>query len=262
MALPLGFSGKLRILPTKFMPGELHAIEGSRVSFCLLQVLRTALVAASWSKKMPLAHVGAVFSLLDGPPGCDPGFDVICIGVGFCEGTLPTTLWRFQGYMACLVGLRVGVLVTVLFTFWLEVRVFSVSLGIHRTLVGLGLGLPMLHHPPGPYQHFKTAIWNAWRSKVCFGLCRRQGFSRGPMLDIAGSLQLLHAPHVRERNKALLRSILVGGEWFFLVMPTEKSFHAVFVAVLMEMGTFFGNVLTLLVHIRENPEFHDLIQKG
>ena len=35
------------------------------------------------------------------------------------------------------------------------------------------------------------------------------------MLDIAGSLQLLHAPHVRERDKALLRAIMVGGclEW-------------------------------------------------
>ena len=33
------------------------------------------------------------------------------------------------------------------------------------------------------------------------------------MLDIAGSLQLLHAPHVRERDKALLRSIMVGGVW-------------------------------------------------
>ena len=60
MALLLGFSDKLRILRTKFMPGALHAIEGSRISFCLLQVLRTALVAVSWSKKMPLAHVGLV----------------------------------------------------------------------------------------------------------------------------------------------------------------------------------------------------------
>ena len=43
-------------------------------SFGLLQRLRTAIVSAVWSKKIPLAHVGAVLSLLDGPPGCDPGF--------------------------------------------------------------------------------------------------------------------------------------------------------------------------------------------
>ena len=35
------------------------------------------------------------------------------------------------------------------------------------------------------------------------------------MLDIAGSLQLLHASHVRERDMALLKSIMVVCvEWF------------------------------------------------
>ena len=33
------------------------------------------------------------------------------------------------------------------------------------------------------------------------------------MLDIAGSLQLLHSPHVSERDKALLRAVMVGGVW-------------------------------------------------
>ena len=32
---------------------------------------------------MPLVHVGAVLSLLDGPPGCDPGFYVV-----WCRFTL------------------------------------------------------------------------------------------------------------------------------------------------------------------------------
>ena len=52
-----------------------------------------------------------------------------------------------------------------------------------------------------------------WRSKVSFDMCQRQGFRGGPLLDMAGSLQLLHAPHVRERDKALLRGIMVGGVW-------------------------------------------------
>ena len=36
------------------------------------------------------------------------------------------------------------------------------------------------------------------------------------MLDIFGSLQLLNSSHFRERDKALLRSIMVGWclEWF------------------------------------------------
>ena len=33
------------------------------------------------------------------------------------------------------------------------------------------------------------------------------------MLDTARSLQLLHAPHVGERGKALLTSIMVGVFW-------------------------------------------------
>ena len=33
------------------------------------------------------------------------------------------------------------------------------------------------------------------------------------MLDVHGSLQLLDSSHVRERDKALLRSIMVGGVW-------------------------------------------------
>ena len=38
------------------------------------------------------------------------------------------------------------------------------------------------------------------------------------MLDIPGSHQLLNSSHVRERDKALLRNIMVGGVWngFFL----------------------------------------------
>ena len=69
-------------------------------------------------------------------------------------------------------------------------------------------GLLLLHQLAGPYQHFKSAIWEAWQAKVSFDLCRRQGFREGPMLDTA-----LHAPHVRDRDKALLRSIMVGGVW-------------------------------------------------
>ena len=180
-----------------------------------------------------------MLALLDGPPGCDPGFYVIWYWCRLLRRYLahnPLEVPRLYGLLGRVAGGCPGHGPVHLLVGGASVLGFAWD---PSDSGWTGPGLPMLHHPPGPYQHFKTAIWNAWRSKVCFGLCRRQGFSRGPMLDIAGSLQLLHASHVRERNKALLKSILVGGEWFFLVMPTEKSFHAVFVAVLMEMGTFF-----------------------
>ena len=74
-------------------------------------------------------------------------------------------------------------------------------------------GLPLLSHLAGPIQHFKAALLNAWRNKVAADLCGRKGFRGGPLLDIHGSLQLLNSSHVRERDKALLRTIMVGGVW-------------------------------------------------
>ena len=41
-------------------------------------------------------------------------------------------------------------------------------------------------------------------------LCARKGFRGGPFLDVSGTLQLLNSDHVRERDKALLRGVLVG----------------------------------------------------
>ena len=70
--------------------------------------------------------------------------------------------------------------------------------------------LPMLCNLAGPVQHFRSAILDAWRKRVAADLCGRQGFRGGPLLDIHGSLQLLNSSHVRERDKALLRSIMGG----------------------------------------------------
>ena len=71
----------------------------------------------------------------------------------------------------------------------------------------------MLSHLAGPIQHFRSAILDAWRNTVAVDLCGRKGFRGGPLLDIHGSLQLLDSSHVRERDKALLRAIMVGGVW-------------------------------------------------
>ena len=67
MALPLGFSGKLRILRTTFLLGTLHAVEASGISFTLLQRLRSAFVSAVWSKKMPLPMLVRCSPYLMGP---------------------------------------------------------------------------------------------------------------------------------------------------------------------------------------------------
>ena len=76
-SLPLGFRGTLGLLRSKCIPAALHGIESSHVSDANLDSLRTAFVAAAWSARMPLAHPGAVLSLLDGPDGCDPAYVVV-----------------------------------------------------------------------------------------------------------------------------------------------------------------------------------------
>ena len=68
--------------------------------------------------------------------------------------------------------------------------------------------MPLLSNLSGPIQHFRGAILGAWRDKVSADLCDRKGFRGGHWLDIDGTLQLLNSDHVRERDKALLRSIL------------------------------------------------------
>ena len=62
-------------------------------------------------------------------------------------------------------------------------------------------GLPLLSSLAGLLQHFKAAIFDAWRNKVAADLCGWKGFRGGPLLDVYGSLQLLNSSHVRERDK-------------------------------------------------------------
>ena len=57
------------------------------------------------------------------------------------------------------------------------------------------LGLTVLSTLAGSIQHFKSAILNAWGDKVAADLCAREGFRSGPLLDIAGTLQLLDSSH-------------------------------------------------------------------
>ena len=84
-------------------------------------------------------------------------------------------------------------------------------------------GLPVLSKLAGPIQHFRAAVLDGWRSKVSADLCDRKGFRGGPWLDVGGTLQLLNSDHVRERDKALLRSILVGGVWDGFLLQKVKG---------------------------------------
>ena len=130
----------------------------------------------------------------------------------------------------------------------------------------LGLGLVYL----------SLVIWLALSSIsrllfLMFGVIRLlltfvagKGFRGGPLLYIHGSLQLLDSSHVRERDEALLRSIMVGGVWngFLLGRVRSQVVPCRFCGAPDGDGHLFWEcTFPPLVEIRENPEFHDLMRK-
>ena len=96
----------------------------------------------------------------------------------------------------------------------------------------------------------KAAILDARRSIVAADLCGREGFRGGPLLDVFGSLQLRNSSHVRERDKALFRSVVVSGVWNVFLLGRIKGvsrFHVGSVVRQMVMVTFWEKVPFLLL---------------
>ena len=84
-------------------------------------------------------------------------------------------------------------------------------------------GLPLLSNLAGPLQHFKVAVLDAWHNKVAADLCGREGFRDGPLLYVHGPMQFLNSSHVRERDKALLGSVMVGGVWNSFLLSRARG---------------------------------------
>ena len=76
-ALPLDFHGRVRVVRSMYLPAALHGIEASLLASDSLRKFRSSLHKVVWSRRQPLANIGAVLSLLDGPTGCDPAFCVV-----------------------------------------------------------------------------------------------------------------------------------------------------------------------------------------
>ena len=172
-------------------------------------------------------------------------------------------LLRWVGFIVFWGWLVKDALGMVLSIFFLPVLLRLGFSGILVSLIGFGLVFLLL------------AIWLVWCSilKVLFlklgvirslrDLCCRKGFRGGPLLDVHGSLQLLTSSHVRERDKALLGSIMVGGVWngFLLGRVRSQFVPCRFCGAPDGDGHLFWEcTFPPLVEIRENPEFHDLIR--
>ena len=133
---------------------------------------------------------------------------------GLCACTWPIGRRRFPGCIGFLMLLLRVVRDMVLLICLLKVLLKLGFLGALK----FQPGLPVLGVLAGPIQHFRAAVLDAWRHRVSMSLCSWKGFRGGPFLDVSGTMQLLDSDHVRERDKALLRGVLVGGVWngFFI----------------------------------------------
>ena len=76
-ALFLDFHGRGRVVRSMYLPAALHGIEACLLASDSLRKLRSSTPGVVWSRRQPLASVGAFLSLLDGPTGCDPAFCVV-----------------------------------------------------------------------------------------------------------------------------------------------------------------------------------------
>ena len=194
-----------------FIPGALHGVEASFLADASLRKLRTAFLRVAWSRRQSVASVGAVLNLLDGPSGCDPAFCVVWFRFRMMRRYLayhPGEVFRFYRLLDRSSGGCPG-------HGPVHLLLQSAStIGFHLDSLELAWGrpgLPLLSNLSGPFQHFRSAILGAWMNPVSTKLCARKGFRGSPLFDVGGTLQLLDSDHVRERDKALLRSILVGG---------------------------------------------------
>ena len=76
-ALPLDFHGRVRSVRSMYLLAALHGVEAPLLASDSLRKLRSAVCGVVWSRRQPIANVGAVLRLLDGRTGCDPAFCVV-----------------------------------------------------------------------------------------------------------------------------------------------------------------------------------------
>ena len=169
---------------------------------------------------------------------------------------------RFLGCAGFLILYMMAALVMVLFMLWLRVLGVLAFLGTLMTKWDRP-GLPGLSNLAGPIQDFRSAFFDAWRNKVAVDLCARKGFRGGACWVFVARVSSLNSTHVRERDKALLRSGMVGGVWkgFSLGKVRGEAVPCRFCCGADGDGHLFWDCpYPPLIEIREHPEFQDLMR--
>ena len=108
----------------------LHGVEASLLASDSLLKLRSTICRMVWSRRQPLANVGAVLGMLDGPSGCDPLFCVVWFRFCLFRRFLLFGLLRLVGFIVFWEWLVMVVLVMVQSIFHLLVLLRLVSGGI------------------------------------------------------------------------------------------------------------------------------------
>ena len=188
-ALPLDFHGRVQVVRSMYLLAAVHGIEASLLASDSLRKLRSSIFGVVWSRRQPLASVGAVLSLLDGPTGCGPAFCVVWFRFRLLRwylATWPAEVGRVHRLLEMVGEGCPGYGPVHLLT------AGAAEIGFRWGPVEIGRsrpGLPLLSNLDGPFQHIKAAILDAWRNKVAADLCGREGFR----WTVAGCLWLLAA---------------------------------------------------------------------
>ena len=144
-----------------YLPAALHGVEASLLASGSLRRLRSAICRVVWSRRQPLANVGAVLSLLDGPTGCDPAFCVVWFRFRLLRRYLalwPAEVGRIYRLLEMVSDGCPGHGPTHLLSN------SAAEIGFRCDPVALAWtrpGLPLLDNSPGPIQHFRSAILDA-----------------------------------------------------------------------------------------------------
>ena len=113
----------------------LHGVEASLLASDSERELRSSICSVVWSRRQPMANVGAVLCVLDGPTGCDPAFCVVWFRFRVLRRYLALGPLRFLGFIVFL-----EMVVMVQFIFCLPVLLRLVFGGTLILWLGLDLG--------------------------------------------------------------------------------------------------------------------------